>query len=81
MNNADFEQTDQERLRVEIAKQLGLSVQELKTWMISDLPRETEQGQPAGHTVVFRESTPSEILQKLKNRDSEYTAHTDVLPH
>jgi hypothetical protein len=29
--------------------------------------------------VVFRESTPEEVLEKLKNRQSHFTAMTGVI--
>jgi len=31
--------------------------------------------------VVFRESTPVEVLDKLRNRQSQFTAMTGVITH
>jgi hypothetical protein len=62
-----------------VAAQLGITVEELKTWMINDIERVTEGGDEVGHMVVFRESTPDEVLDKLKNKQSRFTAMTGVI--
>jgi hypothetical protein len=79
MNNDEFNQYDGERFHQQVADQLGISVDELKTWMINDIERVTEGGEDVGHMVVFRESTPDEILDKLQNTQSRYTAMTGVI--
>lgn len=79
MNSEAFNQYDQERFHLQIAEQLGISVDELKTWMINDIERVTEGGKDVGHMVVFRESTPADVLEKLNNRQSEFTAMTGVI--
>ncbi|WP_268796701.1 hypothetical protein [Pseudomonas huanghezhanensis] len=79
MNSEAFNQYDQERFHLQIAEQLGISVDELKTWMINDIERVTEGGKEVGHMVVFRESTPADVLEKLNNRQSEFTAMTGVI--
>jgi hypothetical protein len=81
MNNDQFNQYDAERLHRQVAKELGISVDELKTWMINDIERVTEGGKEVGHMVVFRESTPPEVLDKLQHRQSQFTAMTGALPH
>jgi hypothetical protein len=79
MNSDAFNQYDQERFHLQVAEQLGINAEELKTWMINDIERVTEGGKDVGHTVVFRESTPPEVLDKLKNRQSQFTAMTGVI--
>ena len=79
MNHDEFNQYDAERFHAQVAEQLGISVDELKTWMINDIERVTEGGEEVGHMVVFRESTPDEVLDKLKNPQTRYTAMTGVI--
>jgi hypothetical protein len=79
MNNDEFNQYDAERFHGQVAEQLGISVDELKTWMINDIERVTEGGKEVGHMVVFRESTPDAVLDKLKNPQSRFTAMTGVI--
>jgi hypothetical protein len=81
MNNDQFNQYDAERFHLQVAKELGISVDELKTWMINDIERVTEGGKDVGHMVVFRESTPAEVLDKLQNKQSRFTAMTGVIDH
>ena len=81
MNNDQFNQYDAERFHILVAKELGISVDELKTWMINDIERVTEGGKDVGHMVVFRESTPAEVLDKLQNKQSQFTAMTGVINH
>jgi hypothetical protein len=80
MNNDQFNQYDGERYHRQVAEQLGITPEELKTWMINDIERVTEGGKEVGHMVVFRESTPPEVLDKLQHKQSQYTAMTGVLP-
>jgi hypothetical protein len=47
--------------------------------MINDIERVTEGGKEVGHMVVFRESTPPQVLDKLQNRQSQFTAMTGVI--
>ncbi|MFK3971456.1 hypothetical protein ACI2KS_12085 [Pseudomonas sp. NPDC087358] len=79
MNNDQFNQYDAQRFELQVATELGISVEELKTWMINDIERVTEGGKDVGHMVVFRESTPAEVLDKLRNRQSHFTAMTGVI--
>lgn len=79
MNNDQFNQYDAERFHLKVAAELGISVDELKTWMINDIERVTEGGKDVGHMVVFRESTPAEVLDKLQNKESQFTAMTGVI--
>jgi len=79
MNSESFNQYDQERFHLKVAEQLGITADELKTWMINDIERVTEGGEEVGHMVVFRESTPAEVLDKLQNRQSQFTAMTGVI--
>jgi hypothetical protein len=79
MNNDQFNQYDAQRFELQVATELGISVEELKTWMINDIERVTEGGKDVGHMVVFRESTPAEVLDKLRNRQSHFTALTGVI--
>lgn len=81
MNNDQFNQYDAERFNRQVAAELGISVDELKTWMINDIERVTEGGKEVGHMVVFRESTPAEVLDKLQNKQSQFTAMTGVINH
>ncbi len=81
MNNDQFNQYDAERFHIQVAAQLSISVEELKTWMINDIERVTEGGKEVGHMVVFRESTPAEVLDKLQNKQSQFTAMTGVIHH
>ena len=78
MNNDQFNQYDSERFQLQVAENLGITLDELKTWMINDIERVTEGGEHVGHMVVFRESTPPEILDKLKHKKSQFTAMTDA---
>lgn len=79
MNNDQFNQYDAQRFELQVATELGISVEELKTWRINDIERVTEGGKDVGHMVVFRESTPAEVLDKLRNRQSHFTAMTGVI--
>lgn len=79
MNNDTFNQYDAERLHQAVAAQLGISVEELTTWMINDIERVTEGGQHVGHMVVFRESTPAQVLDKVQHKQSKFTAMTGVI--
>lgn len=81
MNNDQFNQYDAERFHCQVAAELGITVDELKTWMINDIERVTEGGKDVGHMVVFRESTPPAVLDKLKNKQSQFTAMTGVIAH
>jgi hypothetical protein len=81
MNSDQFNQYDAERFHHQVAAELGITPDELKTWMINDIERVTEGGKDVGHMVVFRESTPPEVLDKLKNKQSQFTAMTGVIPH
>ncbi|SEI47887.1 MULTISPECIES: hypothetical protein [unclassified Pseudomonas] len=79
MNNDQFNQYDAERLHQRVAAELGLTPDELKTWMINDIERVTEGGEEVGHMVVFRESTPADILDKVQHKQSTFTAMTGVI--
>lgn len=79
MNNDQFNQYDAERFHQQVARELGITADELKTWMINDIERVTEGGKEVGHMVVFRESTPPEILDRLQNKQSQFTAMTGVI--
>jgi hypothetical protein len=79
MNNDQFNQYDAEKFNQQVAQELGITPEELKTWMINDIERVTEGGKEVGHMVVFRESTPSEVLDKLQHKQSEFTAMTGVI--
>lgn len=79
MNNDTFNQYDAERLHQRVAAELGLTVDELRQWMINDIERVTEGGEHVGHMVVFRESTPPEILEKVQHKQSQFTAMTGVI--
>lgn len=81
MNSDQFNQYDAERFHHQVAKELGITIDELKTWMINDIERVTEGGNEVGHMVVFRESTPPEVLDKLQHRQSQFTAMTGVIAH
>lgn len=79
MNNDQFNQDDAQRFNQQVAKELGISVDELTSWMINDIERVTEGGTDVGHMVVFRESTPKEVLDKVQHKQSEFTAMTGVI--
>jgi hypothetical protein len=79
MNNDQFNQYDAQRFHLQVAAELGISVDELKAWMINDIERVTEGGKEVGHLVVFRESTPAEVLDKLQNKQSQFTAMTGLI--
>lgn len=79
MNHSPSDQPDQDRLHQRVAQELGITFDELKTWMINDIERVTEGGKDVGHMVVFRESTPDEVLDRLQNRQSQFTAMTGVI--
>ena len=81
MNTDQFNQYDAERLHQRVADELGITAEELKTWMIKDIERVTEGGKDVGHMVVFRESTPPELLDRVQHRQSQFTAMTGVIPH
>ncbi|MBD1107706.1 hypothetical protein HXV84_20150 [Pseudomonas amygdali pv. morsprunorum] len=57
MNSDQLNQHDAERLHQRVAAELGITAEELTTWMINDIERVTEGGEDVGHMVVFREST------------------------
>jgi hypothetical protein len=79
MNSDQFNQYDAERLHQQVAAQLGITAEELTTWMINDIERVTEGGKHVGHMVVFRESTPPEVLDKVQHKQSQFTAMTGVI--
>ena len=81
MNTDEFNQYDAERFHLQVAAELGISVDELKTWMINDIERVTEGGKDVGHMVVFRESTTADVLDKLQNKQSQFTAMPGVINH
>lgn len=81
MSTDSINHDDTERFHGEVAAQLGITSEELNTWMINDIERVTEGGKDVGHMVVFRESTPDEVLDKLQNKQSKFTAMTGVIPH
>lgn len=76
MNSDQFNQYDAQRYHQRVATELGITAEELKTWMINDIERVTEGGEEVGHMVVFRESTPAEVLDKVQHRQSQFTAMT-----
>lgn len=76
MNNDQFNQYDAQRYHQRVATDLGITAEELKTWMINDIERVTEGGEEKGHMVVFRESTPAEVLDKVQHKQSQFTAMT-----
>ena len=79
MNSDQANQYDAERFNLRVAQELGITAEELKAWRVNDIERVTEGGKDVGHTVVFRESTPESVLDKLKNRQSHFTAMTGVI--
>lgn len=79
MNSDQFNQYDAQRLHQLVAAELGISAEELTTWMINDIERVTEGGKEVGHMVVFRESTPPEVLDKVQHKQSQFTAMTGVI--
>ncbi len=79
MSNEPSNQLDAEQLHQRVAEQLGITAQELTTWMINDIERVTEGGEDVGHMVVFRESTPPEVLDKVQHKQSQFTAMTGVI--
>ena len=78
MNNDQFNQYDAEQFHHRIAEDLGVTFEELKTWMINDIERVTEGGKEVGHLVVFRESTPPDVLERVNNKQSQFTAMAAV---
>ncbi|MBA1229210.1 hypothetical protein G7013_06050 [Pseudomonas viridiflava] len=79
MNNDQLNQYDAERLHQRVAAELGITADELTTWMINDIERVTEGGEEVGHMVVFRESTPAQILDRVQHKQSHFTAMTGVI--
>jgi hypothetical protein len=79
MNSDQFNQYDLERLHRHVAAELGITAEELAKWVINDIERVTEGGKEVGHLVVFRESTPPEILDKVQHKQSQFTAMTGVI--
>ena len=79
MNSDQFNQYDAQRLHQRVAAELGITGEELSTWMINDIERVTEGGKEVGHLVVFRESTPAEVLDKVRHKQSHFTAMTGVI--
>ncbi|AKF52175.1 MULTISPECIES: hypothetical protein [Pseudomonas] len=79
MNSDQLNQHDAERLHQRVAAELGITAEELTTWMINDIERVTEGGKDVGHMVVFRESTPAEVLDKVQHKQSHFTAMTGVI--
>lgn len=79
MNSDQLNQYDAERLHQRVAAELGITAEELTTWMINDIERVTEGGEEVGHMVVFRESTPTQILDRVQHKQSHFTAMTGVI--
>lgn len=75
MNQDPSNHSDVE-LHQRVAAELGITADELNTWMINDIERVTEGGKEVGHMVVFRESTPAEVLDKVQHKQSQFTAMT-----
>ncbi|MGI4836279.1 MAG: hypothetical protein ACRYF9_01525 [Janthinobacterium lividum] len=76
MNHDPSNHRDAERLHQRVAEELGITADELTTWMINEIDRVTEGGKEVGHMVVFRESTPPEVLDKVQHKQSQFTAMT-----
>ena len=81
MNHDPSNPSDVERLHQRVATELGITADELTTWMINDIERVTEGGAEVGHMVVFRESTPPEVLDKVQHKQSQFTAMTGPIGH
>jgi hypothetical protein len=79
MSSDQINHQDAERLHQRVAAELGITAEDLSTWMINDIERVTEAGKEVGHLVVFRESTPAEILDKVQHKQSHFTAMTGVI--
>lgn len=79
MHNDPSHDHDAEQLHQRVATDLGLTAEELTTWMINDIERVTEGGKDVGHLVVFRESTPAQVLDKVQHKQSRFTAMTGVI--
>ncbi|SEQ01357.1 hypothetical protein SAMN03159444_00937 [Pseudomonas sp. NFACC02] len=79
MNNDQFNQYDAEQFHQRVAEDLGITHEELRTWMINDVERVTEGGKEVGHLVVFRESTPADVLDRVNNKQSQFTAMTRLI--
>ncbi|WP_062382235.1 hypothetical protein [Pseudomonas abietaniphila] len=79
MNNDQFNQYDAEQFHQRVAEDLGITHEELRTWMINDIERVTEGGKEVGHLVVFRESTPADVLDRVNNKQSQFTAMTRLI--
>lgn len=79
MSSDQINHQDAERLHQRVAAELGITAEELSTWMINDIERVTESGKEVGHMVVFRESTPAEVLDKVRHKQSHFTAMTGVI--
>lgn len=76
MNHDPSNHRAAERLHQRVAEELGITADELTTWMINEIDRVTEGGKEVGHMVVFRESTPPEVLDKVQHKQSQFTAMT-----
>lgn len=48
MNNDQFNQYDAEQFHQRVAEDLGITHEELRTWMINDIERVTEGGKEVG---------------------------------
>ncbi|TBU97560.1 hypothetical protein [Phytopseudomonas dryadis] len=79
MDGGKFDNYDLERYHSLLADELGLSVDELETWMEDETERVDDAGRLIGHAVTFKPSMPFDLRARVRGMAGEYTAHTGVI--
>ncbi|SHM48869.1 hypothetical protein [Phytopseudomonas punonensis] len=80
MDGGKFDGLDLERFNALLAEELGLTEDELLTWMQEERERVGESGQLIGHEVTFKSDMPFDLRARVRGMAGEYVAHTGVIP-
>jgi len=80
MDGGKFDGYDLERFHSLLAEELGLTGDELETWMEEERERVDEDGQLIGHAVTFKPDMPFDVRARVRGMAGEYVAHTGLMP-
>ena len=80
MDGGKFDGFDLERFNALLAQELGLTEDELQTWMQDERERVDENGQLIGHAVTFKPDMPFDLRARIRGMAGDHVAHTGVIP-
>ncbi|KIP98729.1 MULTISPECIES: hypothetical protein [Pseudomonas] len=79
MDGGKFDGLDLERFHSLLAQELGLTEDELETWMVEERERVDEDGQLIGHAVTFKHDMPFDLRARVRGMAGDHVAYTGLI--